>query len=154
MNKQNKNKHYFKTLLLIIIVLTLIISVLLLLLPFDFKLKESNESIKAEVIDRIENVAELRDNITFISFTPFMWDEGYFINNTVDEAGYKSLINNRAKFKKLSDDEQRLIFFYKGQSIADLLFVKDAVDFDIQTGKIEDGWLSIQSSSDGAWRIY
>lgn len=148
------SKKLFKLLLLIVAVGTLITATLLFLLPHNFKPNESNEIIKTEMISRIEEVAEFRDGLTFISFTPFMWDEGYYIDDTVDESEFKNLLNNRAEYDELTDDEQRLIFFYKRQLIVDLHVMKDEINFDINAGKIDEGWLNIQSSSNVAVRLY
>ena len=148
------SKKLFKLLLLIVAVGTLITVTLLFLLPHNFKPIESNEIIKTEMISRIEEVAEFQDSLTFISFTPFIWDEGYYIDDTVDEAEFMNMLNNRAEYDELTDDEQRLIFFYKRQLIVDLHVMKDEINFDINTDKIDDEWLYIQSSSNAAVRLY
>lgn len=149
-----RSKKLFKLSLLIVAVGTSIAVALVLLLPINFNPNESNEIIKTEMISRIEEVAEFRDSLTFISFTPFMWDEGYFIDDTVDEAEFKNLLNNRAEYDELTDDEQRLIFFYKRQQIVDLHVMKDEINFDINTGITDDGWFNIQSSSNAVVRLY
>ena len=146
-----KNKNMYRVLTLLIIAGTLVAAVLILLLPLDFKPEERNEIIKDEVINRIKDIAEQRNSLSVISFTPFMWDEGYYFDKTANE----NLGEGKIKRKQLLEKEQRLIFFYKGQLIIDLVIDKDEIYFDIEPGQLEkDESLNIDSNSVDAIRLY
>lgn len=150
-----KSKRLFKLLLLIVAVGTLITVALVFLLPFNFKPNESNETIINEIINRIENAAKLRNEVAFISFTPFMWDEGYYFNNTVNEDAIKKITKSKVEYKQLKENEQRLVFFYEGRLIADLIILKDEIYFDIEPGRIyKKEWLDIDGNNSEGIRLF
>lgn len=148
------SKSLYIIIILLIIVGTIVGMLLILSSPPDFKPKENSEKIKAEMISRIENVAELRNSIGFISFTPFLWDEGYYFNGSVNETVFKSFVQDKSAFKNLSEDEQRLIFYCKGQETADLIFMKSDINFNIQTGRVENDLYKISILPDGTIQLH
>ena len=151
-----KIKNLFIWLIVVITAGTLVAAVLLLLLPLPFKPDADDDTIKNEMIDRVENIAMIRDTLTFISFTPFMWDEGYYFDHTVNEEAMGNITESHIGYKQLAEDDQRLVFFFQGQLIADLTIERDEMVFDITPGPLDklNGWLNIGRDSDGLIRLY
>jgi hypothetical protein len=89
-----------------------------------------------------------------ISITPFMWDEGYIVDNSYNKRDLNQLLGNRVEFNNLDDGEQRLIFFYEGQNVVDLIVNQDEIYFDFETGIISDKWLSIDIFESEVIRIF
>jgi hypothetical protein len=153
--KINIGKKHFWIAVSALIIGTIIAVVLIMFLPFNFKPTGTDEEIRTEMINRIETVSEIRNEISFVSITPFMWDEGYYIDSTIDEAMLKETVGMNIDYQELSVTDQRLIFYYNGQKTADIIFGKDEIDFDIKAGVIdpEDAWMDIVKNPNGSIRL-
>lgn len=149
MKKLLNSINKISLLIIILLVGTIITSILLLILPFSFRSDTQSEMIKTEMIKRIEDIAEQRDQLSFISFTPFMWDEGYLLNETVNMEIFDRTTIKNIEYRRLSENEQRFIFYYKGQQIIDLVIDKDEINFDITPGQLKKNeWINIDDSYD------
>ena len=146
MKKMFDKQHRFRTIAGLIIAGSVITAALLILIPVDYRPESTTEEIIEEMVSRTEAVSEQRDQLNFVSVTPFLWDEGYFIDHTMDETALKELGRN-ITYQPLDDEEQRLVFYYNGQLTADLIIPEDEIHFDIAPGAIDisDGWLNIDT---------
>jgi len=151
-----EKKNWFLIAAVVMITATVITSALLILIPDDYSLDNTNEEIKAEMVSRALSVSKKRNSINMVSVTPFMWDEGYYLDNTADENAINDFTNTNILYQKLADDEQRLIFYYHGQLISDLIISKNEIDFDRPPGRIDKngGWMKIETIDEHTVRLF
>ncbi len=146
-----KRKNWFTLSVILLITATIITAALLILIPEDFSLNNTNIEVKAEMCSRAVSVSKKRNNINMVSITPFFWDEGYYLDSTVDEYSIKDITDKNILYQELAEDEQRLIFYYKNQFITDLIINKDEIIFEIPLGRIDknDSWMNIEIDDEG-----
>ena len=111
--------------------------VMLLVSEADKRIPEPSGAIESEMIRRAGATAG-KNNANCIAFiTPFLWEKGFYIDDTVGEEELRTLTGQKAEFQELTSGEQRFVFLYKGKITADVTIAKSEIDFHLTPGEIE-----------------
>ena len=124
--------------------------------PYDFSSSDTSEQIISEMANRAEVISDKKNKTNIVALTPFMWDEGYYIDDTVSEDALGGMTDRDITYQPLDDSEQRMVFYYKGQLIADLVIDRNEIDFDMVSGAFDENgvWLNIEKEDSGVIRLY
>ena len=146
----------FLTILIVLFALICAVIVIMESIPYQYSISDSPDEIKAEILSRATIISDKKNKTNIVALTPFMWDEGYYIDSSVSKEALENMTDRDITYQPLDDSEQRMLFYYKGQLIADIVIDRNGIDFDMVSGAFDENgvWLNIEKEDSGVIRLY